>query len=52
MCVTFKEVIPLNKKLGQGTFGRSFTVKYGGFICASKQIDPILTDEDCRLEPR
>ena len=43
--VTLKKLVILNKELGRGAYGRVFTVKYNGVVCAAKQIHPILTDD-------
>ena len=51
--VTLKRVVPLNEKLGRGSYGIVFTVKYGGNICAAKKIHSIFTDdEDVNPEDR
>lgn len=42
--VTLKGVVPLNKEIGRGSSGRVFTVKYGGIVCAAKQIHSILIE--------
>jgi len=42
--VTLKGVIPLQKELGRGAYGRVFAVKYCGVICAAKEIHQILID--------
>jgi len=47
--VTLKGVIPLNHELGRGAYGRVFTVKYGGVVCAAKEIHPLLI-ELCSIE--
>ena len=44
--VTLKGVVVLNEKLGRGSYGSVFTVKYNGRVCAAKKIHPILTDEE------
>ena len=44
--VTLKGVIPLKEKLGRGSYGSVFTVKYNGNVCAAKKIHHILIDED------
>ena len=44
--VTLKGVVVLNEKLGRGSYGSVFTVKYDGRVCAAKKIHPILTDEE------
>ena len=47
---TLKGVIPIDKELGRGAYGRVFTVKYRGLVCAAKEIHPLLlegiSDED------
>jgi len=50
--VTLKGVVPLNKELGRGAYGRVFTVKYGEVVCAAKMIHPILTDNNVSAEHR
>ncbi|XP_065893257.1 uncharacterized protein [Dysidea avara] len=39
---TLKGVVPLDKELGRGAYGRVFTVKYRGLVCAAKEIHPLL----------
>ena len=50
--VTLKGVVILNEKLGRGSFGSVFTVKYDGRVCAAKKIHPILTDEEVSAADR
>ena len=50
--VTLKGVVPLNEKLGRGSYGNVFTVKYGGKVCAAKKIHSIFTDEDVSATDR
>ena len=40
--VVLKNVVPLNKEIGRGSYGRVFTVKYFGLVCAAKEIHSIL----------
>ena len=40
---TITGVKPLNKELGRGAYGRVFTVKYRGVVCAAKEIHPYLS---------
>ena len=42
--VILKNVVPLNKEIGRGSYGRVFTVKYFGLVCAAKEIHSILLD--------
>ena len=42
--VTIEGVVPIDKELGRGAYGRVFTVKYCGLICAAKEIHPILIE--------
>jgi len=42
--VTLDDVDTLDKELGRGAYGRVFTVKYCGLVCAAKEIHPILID--------
>ena len=42
--VTLKGVVPLNKVIGRGSYAKVFTVKYGGIVCAAKQIHSILIE--------
>ena len=42
--LTLKTVIPLNKDLGRGAYGKVFTVKYLGTPCAAKQIHSLLIE--------
>ena len=42
--VVLKNVVPLNKDLGCGSYGKVFTVKYCGLICAAKEIHSILLE--------
>ena len=44
--VTLRGVVPLNKELGRGAYGRVFTVKHNGKICAAKELHSILI-ENC-----
>ena len=50
--VTLKGVVILNEKLGRGSYGSVFTVKYDGRVCAAKKIHPILTDEEVSAADR
>ena len=36
--LTLEDIIPLNKELGRGAYGKVFTVKYLGLPCAAKEI--------------
>ena len=38
--VTIEGVVPIDKELGRGAYGRVFTVKYSGLVCAAKEIHP------------
>ena len=42
--VVLKNVVPLNKDLGRGSYGKVFTVKYCGLICAAKEIHSVLLE--------
>ena len=42
--VTIEGVVPLGKELGRGAYGKVFTVKYCGLVCAAKEIHPILIE--------
>ena len=42
--VTIEGVILVDKELGRGAYGRVFTVKYCGLVCAAKEIHPILIE--------
>ena len=42
--LTLEDVIPLNKELGRGAYGKVFTVKYLGLPCAAKEIHSLLID--------
>ena len=42
--VTIEGVVPIDKELGRGAYGRVFTVKYCGLVCAAKEIHPILIE--------
>ena len=42
--VTIEGVVPIDKELGRGAYGRVFTVKYCGLICAAKEIHPVLIE--------
>ena len=48
--VVIKNVVPLNKDLGRGSYGKVFAVKYCGSRCAAKEIHSILleTQDDAR----
>ena len=41
---TLKGVVPLGKELGRGAYGKVFTVKYLGLVCAAKEIHSLLLD--------
>ena len=45
-------VVSLNKQLGQGAYGRVFTVKYRGEVCAAKEIHPILIEKAPPVEKK
>ena len=42
--ITITGVQPLNEELGRGAYGRVFTVKYRGVVCAAKEIHHILIE--------
>ena len=42
--VILKDVVPLDKEIGRGAYGRVFAVKYCGLVCAAKEIHSILLD--------
>ena len=42
--VKIEGVVPIDKELGRGAYGRVFTVKYCGLVCAAKEIHPILIE--------
>ena len=42
--LTLEDVIPQNKELGRGAYGKVFTVKYLGLPCAAKEIHFLLID--------
>ena len=42
--LSLEDVIPLNKELGRGAYGKVFTVKYLGLPCAAKEIHSLLID--------
>ena len=42
--VVLKNVVPLNKDLGRGSYGKVFAVKYCGLVCAAKEIHSILLE--------
>ena len=41
---TLDEVILVGKDLGRGAYGRVFTVKYLGLVCAAKEVHSLLLD--------
>ena len=49
--VTITGVQLLNEELGRGSYGRVFTVKYQGVVCAAKEIHRILI-ENVSLEEK
>ena len=42
--LTLEDVIPQNKELGRGAYGKVFTVKHLGLHCAAKEIHSLLID--------
>ena len=42
--LTLEDVIPQNKELGRGAYGKVFTVDYLGLPCAAKEIHSLLVD--------
>ena len=50
--VTLTGVVPIGKELGRGAYGRVFTVKYRGEVCAAKEIHPFLIDDNVGAEER
>ena len=50
--VTLKGVVPLNEKLGRGSYGGVFTVKHNGNVFAAKRIHSVLIDEDVTPQDR
>ena len=42
--LTLEDVIPQNKELGRGAYGKVFTVDYLGLSCAAKEIHSLLID--------
>jgi len=41
---TLKGVVLIGKELGRGAYGKVFTVKYLGLVCAAKEIHSLLLD--------
>ena len=41
---TLKGVDPIGQELGRGAYGKVFTVKYLGLVCAAKEIHSLLLD--------
>ena len=39
-----EDVIPLNEELGRGSYGKVFTVKHLGLLCAAKEVHSILIE--------
>ena len=50
--IAIEDVILLNKQLGQGAYGRVFTVKYRGEVYAAKEIHPILIEKAPPVEKK
>jgi len=52
--VTIHRVVPIDKdpELGRGAYGRVFTVRYFGVVCAAKEIHPILIEGVSPAEKR
>ena len=50
--VSLTGVVPIGQELGRGAYGRVFTVKYSGEVCAAKEIHPLLIDEGVSPEER
>ena len=48
--LTLQGVKNLNQQLGKGAYGRVFTVKYNGVICAAKEIHSILVEASDRYQ--
>ena len=44
--LTLQGIVPLGVELGRGAYGRVFTVKYCGLICAAKEIHSTLIDSE------
>ena len=42
--VIITEIVPLKEELEHGAYGRVFTVKYRGVVCAAKEIRPFLSE--------
>ena len=42
--LTLETVVPLNKELGRGAYGKVFTVNHLGLSCAAKEIHSLLLD--------
>ena len=42
--LTLEDVIPQNKELGRGAYGKVFSVRYLGLPCAAKEIHSLLID--------
>ena len=50
--VSLTGVEQVGQELGRGAYGRVFTVKYNGELCAAKEIHPLLIDEGVSTEER
>ena len=42
--LTLEAVIPQNKQLGRGAYGKVFTINHVGLPCAAKEIHSLLLD--------
>ena len=43
--MTLTGVVPLNKELGRGAYGRVYAVKFNGLVCAAKELHSIFLTE-------
>ena len=47
-----EDVIPLNEELGRGSYGKVFTVKHLGLLCAAKKVHSSLLEDVCLEEKK
>jgi len=46
LTISKSEIKPVGGEIGRGAYGRVFTVKYCGHVCAAKEIHLILTNNN------
>ena len=52
LTISSSNIQSVGEEIGRGAYGRVYTVKYCGLICAAKEIHSILVGDDVGQEER